>query len=163
MQLRITQAEWEELYQAAYQAMELAYAPYSNFPVGAAALVESHPRGDLTRIPTRRIVAGCNVENAAYGVCLCAECGMISDLIHTGGGKLLAITILGATGEPCAPCGRCRQLIEEHSYPYTQILMPAGITTVDQLLPQAFGAADLERIAQAGQLSALQARKGESE
>ena len=86
------------------EAMSHAYAPYSNFPVGAAALVDDG-----------RIVTGCNVENASYGVTLCAECGLVSSLAMTGGGRLVAFTCVDGDGDILMPCGRCRQLLYEHS------------------------------------------------
>src|SRR3954454_2572262 len=95
--------DWTELRAAATEAMHNAYAPYSKFPVGAAALVDDG-----------RVVVGCNVENAAYGVVLCAECGVVSALHATGGGRLVAVSCVDARGEPIMPCGRCRQLLWEH-------------------------------------------------
>ena len=83
--------------------MTHAYAPYSHFPVGVAGLVDDG-----------RIVTGCNVENASYGLGLCAECGMVSDLARTGGGRLVAVACVGGDGQPLMPCGRCRQLLWEH-------------------------------------------------
>ena len=80
--------------------------PYSKFPVGAAGLVDDG-----------RVVIGCNVENAAYGVVLCAECGMVSQLHATGGGRLVALSCVDASGEPMLPCGRCRQLLWENGGP----------------------------------------------
>lgn len=108
--------------------LERAYVPYSRFPVGAAALVEDG-----------RVVTGCNVENAAYGVALCAECGLVSELVATGGGRLVAFTCANALGERLMPCGRCRQLLWEHGGPALLVDTPAGVLTMDQVLPQAFG------------------------
>ena len=98
--------DWEALRAAARDAMSRAYAPYSNFPVGAAALVDDG-----------RVVTGCNVENASYGLGLCAECGLVSALHAGGGGRLVALTCCDGSGELLMPCGRCRQLLWEHGGP----------------------------------------------
>src|SRR5829696_2675491 len=95
--------DWTALRAAAVAAMRRAYAPYSNFPVGAAGLVDDG-----------RVVVGCNVENAAYGVALCAECGLVSALHASGGGRLVAVSCVDRAGAPLMPCGRCRQLLWEH-------------------------------------------------
>ena len=94
---------WDRLRDAARKVSQQAYAPYSQFAVGAAALVDDG-----------RIVTGCNVENVSYGLSLCAECGLVSDLHRTGGGRLVAVAIVSGSGAPCTPCGRCRQLLFEH-------------------------------------------------
>ncbi len=107
--------------------MERAYAPYSRFKVGAAALVDDG-----------RLVSGGNGENAGYGVTLCAECGLVSELVRTGGGRLTAFACVDAHGEPCAPCGRCRQLLSEHAAPGMELAMPGGIMTIDEVLPERF-------------------------
>lgn len=120
--------DWEALRATARTAMARAYAPYSNFRVGAAAQVDDG-----------RIVSGCNVENAAYGVTLCAECGLISELILGGGGRLVAFTCLGGEGQVITPCGRCRQLLFEHGGHDLLVETPAGIVTMGEMLPQAFG------------------------
>ncbi|PRY60131.1 cytidine deaminase [Knoellia remsis] len=109
-----------------------AYAPYSNFVVGVAGLVDDG-----------RVVAGCNVENAAYGVTLCAECGMVSELHATGGGRLLAVFCVGGDGEALMPCGRCRQLLWENGGPSCLLMTPEGVRTMEQILPQAFGPENL--------------------
>ncbi|WP_213452985.1 cytidine deaminase [Rhizomonospora bruguierae] len=129
--------DWNRLRAAATDAMRHAYAPYSKFPVGAAGLAEDG-----------RIVIGCNVENAAYGVVLCAECGMVSALHTSGGGRLVAVSCVDGTGEPVMPCGRCRQLLWEHGGP--QCLVDALPTprTIADLLPYAFDATDLGAEAQ---------------
>lgn len=127
---------WQRLHTEAVEAMKTAYCPYSNFPVGAAALVDDG-----------RIVSGANVENAGYGVTLCAECGMISDLIRTGGGRLVAFACVDGLGEPASPCGRCRQLLWEHGGPELLVQMPGGLMTMDQVLPGGFGLEDLQRVA----------------
>jgi len=124
--------DWDLLHAKATEAMHQAYAPYSNFPVGVAALVDDG-----------RVVSGCNVENASYGLALCAECGMISQLHLTGGGHLVAVTCVNAQSTPLMPCGRCRQLLWENAPPTAQLMTPKGIETLAALLPQAFGPTDL--------------------
>jgi cytidine deaminase len=120
--------DWPALRDEAHRAMRRAYAPYSGFPVGAAALVDDGS-----------IVSGCNVENASYGVTLCAECGLVSSLIAGGGGRLVAFACVDAAGHPLMPCGRCRQLLFEHGGAALLIDHIDGITTLDALLPHAFG------------------------
>ncbi|CCH80041.1 Cytidine deaminase [Nostocoides japonicum T1-X7] len=126
--------DWDALREAAVEVMHRAYAPYSDFPVGVAGLV-----GD------GRVVVGCNVENAAYGVTLCAECGMVSQLVATGGGRLVAVSCVGGDGGVLMPCGRCRQLLWEHGGPECLLMTPEGVRTMEQVLPQAFGPDDLSR------------------
>jgi cytidine deaminase len=128
--------DWEALHERAVEMMRAAYAPYSRFPVGVAGLVDDG-----------RIVAGCNVENAAYGVALCAECGMVSDLVATGGGRLVGVYCVGAHGQPLMPCGRCRQLLWEHGGPTCLLQTPKGVLPMTDVLPQAFGVEDLEELA----------------
>ena len=123
---------WDELRAAASNAMSKAYAPYSDFPVGVAGLVDDG-----------RIVTGCNVENASYGVALCAECGLISNLISTGGGKLVAVACVDRHGNALMPCGRCRQLLWEHGGPECLLDSVSGIKSMTEVLPDAFGAHDL--------------------
>jgi len=125
--------DWSALKSAAIEAMKRAYAPYSDFPVGAAALVDDG-----------RIVSGCNVENASYGVGLCAECSLVSNLTMTGGGKLVAFTCVDGNEEVLMPCGRCRQLLYEHSAPGMVLETVSGMKTIDQVLPDAFGPRQLE-------------------
>ena len=120
--------DWEALRTKAIEIMGRAYAPYSRFPVGVAGIVDDG-----------RIVVGCNVENAAYGVGLCAECGLVSELHATGGGKLVAVSCVGRDGEPLMPCGRCRQLLWENGTPATLLLTPEGVLPMRDVLPQAFG------------------------
>lgn len=127
----VTQIDWEALRAAAHEMNRLAYAPYSNYTVGAAALVEDG-----------RLVRGCNVENAAYGVTLCAECGLISELVATGGGRLVAFCCTDAQGEPIMPCGRCRQLLWEHGGADLDVLTPEGVLPMGEILPQAFDLGD---------------------
>jgi cytidine deaminase len=119
---------WDALLAEAKHTMSMAYAPYSKFPVGAAALVDDG-----------RIVTGCNVENASYGMTLCAECGMISNLIATGGGKLIAVVCVDRLGSFLSPCGRCRQLIFEHGGPNCLLMTPSGAVPMSDILPWAFG------------------------
>ncbi|WP_448071379.1 cytidine deaminase [Georgenia yuyongxinii] len=124
----ISEDTWASLRALAFEAMERAYAPYSRFPVGAAALVDDG-----------RAVSGCNVENAGYGVTLCAECGLVSELVRTGGGRLVAFTCVGGRGQLLVPCGRCRQLLWEHGGPDLLVEMPSGIRPMTDVLPEAFG------------------------
>lgn len=128
------QIDWEVLKSAAISAMERAYAPYSKYPVGVAGLVDDG-----------RIVSGCNVENASYGLTLCAECGMVSALHATGGGRLVAVACVDAAGEALMPCGRCRQLLFEHGGPELQVWMPTGVRRMKEVLPEAFGPSHLEK------------------
>lgn len=127
--------DWDVLVTAARKAMQSAYAPYSNFPVGAAA-----------RVADGRFVTGCNVENAAYGVTLCAECGLISQLALSGGGRLTHFVCVNGAGEIIMPCGRCRQLLWEHGGAALEVLTAGGVRTMDQVLPDAFGPDDLGRV-----------------
>ena len=124
---------WAELRRKATDAMRRAYAPYSHFPVGAAAMVDDG-----------RFVSGCNVENASYGVGLCAECSLVSELAMTGGGKLVAFTCVDGKGQILMPCGRCRQLLYEHSAPGMLLETVSGVKTIDDVLPNAFGPRQLE-------------------
>jgi len=123
---------WHTLRERAIEVMAKAYAPYSKFKVGVAGLVDDG-----------RIVSGCNVENASYGVTLCAECGMVSDLHATGGGRLVAVVCVDAEGNPLQPCGRCRQLLFEFGGNELLIQTPAGPQTLASLLPWAFGSREL--------------------
>ena len=132
----MTAVDWSGLRAAATEAMRRAYAPYSNFPVGAAALVDDG-----------RTVVGCNVENASYGLGLCAECGLVSSLHATGGGQLVAFACVDAEGGPLLPCGRCRQLLWEHGGPALLVDTADGPVPIGRLLPRAFGREDLDRVA----------------
>ncbi|XAS73498.1 cytidine deaminase [Micrococcaceae bacterium Sec5.1] len=125
--------DWHALEQAAVKAMERAYAPYSKFPVGAAALTEDG-----------RIVSGCNVENASYGLTLCAECALVGQLHMTGGGRIAAFYCVDSLGNVLMPCGRCRQLLYEFRAPGMQLMTTQGIKSMDQVLPDAFGPENLE-------------------
>ncbi|MEU6756726.1 cytidine deaminase [Streptomyces sp. NPDC046685] len=120
--------DWEALREAARDAMSRAYAPYSGFPVGVAALVDDG-----------RTVVGCNVENASYGLGLCAECGLVSSLQATGGGRLTHFTCVDGRGEILVPCGRCRQLLFEFGGAELLVDTPKGILPLAEMLPQAFG------------------------
>jgi cytidine deaminase len=129
-----SEVDWAALRDRARAAMRRAYAPYSKFPVGAAALVSDG-----------RIVAGCNVENASYGLTLCAECGLVSALHATGGGRLVAFACVDSAGGPLMPCGRCRQLLWEHGGLELLVDTAAGPVRMAELLPAAFDAATLPR------------------
>ncbi len=131
----MVEADWELLRARAREMTVRAYAPYSDFQVGAAALVDDG-----------RIVTGCNVENAAYGVTLCAECGLVSALHASGGGRLVAFACVDKHGEVLMPCGRCRQLLWENGGPGLLVDSPSGIIPMTKVLPQAFGPDDLTRV-----------------
>ncbi|MGV9879488.1 cytidine deaminase [Streptomyces sp. NPDC003006] len=121
-------ADWDALREAAREAMSRAYAPYSGFPVGAAALVDDG-----------RTVSGCNVENASYGLGLCAECGLVSQLQLTGGGRLTHFTCVDGKGEILMPCGRCRQLLYEFGGAELLLETSSGVRSLGDMLPDAFG------------------------
>ena len=123
---------WAELKAAAIKALEGSYSPYSNFPVGAAALTDSG-----------KIITGANIENASYGLGLCAECSLISELFRTGGGKLVAFACVDRHGNELMPCGRCRQLLFEHHAPGMLLNTVSGIKSIQEVLPDAFGPDDL--------------------
>ena len=125
--------DWDGLRAAARDAMLKAYVPYSKFPVGAAAIADDG-----------RVVSGCNVENASYGVTLCAECSLTSALIMSGGGKLVAFTCVDGHGNILMPCGRCRQLLFEHSAPEMVLETVSGLKAIDEVIPDAFGPRTLE-------------------
>jgi cytidine deaminase len=129
---RDSAVDWAELRAAATAVMRHAYAPYSNFKVGVAGLVDDG-----------RVVVGCNVENAAYGVALCAECGMVSQLHATGGGRLAAAVCVDGSGNLLMPCGRCRQLLWENGGPEMLLQTERGVRPMTELLPDAFDADDL--------------------
>ena len=128
-----TTIDWDALHVEAKKIMKSAYAPYSKFPVGVAALVDDG-----------RIVVGCNVENASYGLGLCAECGLVSQLCATGGGRLVAAVCVDSEGNFLSPCGRCRQLLFEHGGADMLFMTPDGPEPISQLLPWAFGPEDLK-------------------
>lgn len=124
--------DWDALRSAAVTAAENAYCPYSGLRVGAAGLVDDG-----------RVVLGCNVENASYGLTLCAECTLVGQLRITGGGKLVAVACRGGDGELLMPCGRCRQLLQEFGGPVCLVDTPRGVLPLSDLLPDAFGPEDL--------------------
>jgi cytidine deaminase len=126
--------DWPALRAAAQEVSAHAYAPYSGYAVGAAAYADDG-----------RLLVGCNVENAAYGVTLCAECSLVSALVSGGGGRLTAFTCVDSGGAVITPCGRCRQLLWEHGGPGLLVETPAGVVTMTEMLPQAFGAENLNR------------------
>lgn len=130
----MTTIDWERLRAAAREATERSYAPYSRFRVGAAALTEDG-----------RVVTGCNVENASYGLSLCAECGLVSQLHDSGGGKLVAVTAMHADGTVLAPCGRCRQLLLEAGGNDLLVDGTSGPRPLSELLPDSFSIDDLDK------------------
>ncbi len=130
----MTDIDWSALRYAAQDATTRSYAPYSKFRVGAAALVDDG-----------RTITGCNVENASYGLSLCAECGIVSRLHDSGGGRLVAVTAVHADGTVLAPCGRCRQLLLEAGGGDLLVDGPRGPKRLAELLPDAFSVDDLSR------------------
>jgi len=124
--------DWAKLRRAALEAMGHAYAPYSQFPVGAAAYVDDG-----------RLIVGCNVENASYGLGLCAECGLVSALHASGGGRLVAFACVDYRGDVLMPCGRCRQLLWEHGGPDLLVDTVKGPLPMIDVLPLAFSREDL--------------------
>jgi cytidine deaminase len=134
----VTEIDWAGLRREAEQVRERAYAGYSGYRVGAAAVTEDG-----------RLLTGCNVENASYGLTLCAECGVVSDLHSSGGGRLVALACVGgqrdSPPQPVLPCGRCRQLLAEHGGPGMWVDSPDGPVRMDYLLPDAFSETELDR------------------
>ena len=128
-----SEVDWDALRALATEALTHAYVPYSHFPVGVAAIVDDG-----------RIITGANVENASYGLTLCAECALVSSLHMTGGGKLVAFACVDGHGNALMPCGRCRQLLFEHAIPGMLLETVSGIRTIDEVLPDAFGPRQLE-------------------
>lgn len=128
------EVDWKVLRDSAIAVSAQAYAPYSRFPVGAAALVDDG-----------RIVVGCNVENVSYGLGLCAECAVVCALHAGGGGRLVALACVDGSGAVLMPCGRCRQVLLEHGGPAMLIDHRAGPRPLAELLPDAFGPDDLNR------------------
>ena len=124
--------DWPALRSAAAAAAGNAYAPYSRLRVGAAGQASDG-----------RIVLGCNVENASYGLSLCAECGLVSALHASGGGRLTAVSVVAADGAPLVPCGRCRQLLLEAGGPGLLLDAEGGPRELGSLLPSAFTGTDL--------------------
>ncbi|TSE02045.1 cytidine deaminase [Skermania sp. ID1734] len=131
----MAEIDWKALRDSAYDVMQRAYAPYSSFPVGAAALVDDG-----------RIVVGCNVENVSYGLTLCAECVLVGNLHAGGGGRLVALSCCNVDGETLMPCGRCRQLLLEHGGADMLIDTTGDARRLADLLPDAFGPDDLGHI-----------------
>ena len=127
-----TDIDWETLRDKAIAVTAYAYAPYSGFPVGAAALVDDG-----------RVVAGCNVENVSYGLGLCAECAVVCALHSSGGGRLVALVCVDGAGRLLMPCGRCRQVLMEHGGANLLVDHPDGPRPLGELLPDAFGPDDL--------------------
>ena len=127
--------DWEALTAAAREVAARAYVPYSSYPVGAAA-----------RVDDGRLVVGCNVENAAYGVTLCAECGVVSSLHAGGGGRLTHFVCVNGRGAVIMPCGRCRQLLWEAGGPGLLVMTVRGVRPMSDVLPDGFGADDLEAV-----------------
>jgi cytidine deaminase len=133
----VIEPAWDDLRATAVTAAATAYAPYSHLQVGAAALCDDG-----------RVVTGCNVENASYGLGLCAECTMAGQLRLTGGGRFVAVACRSGTGELLMPCGRCRQILYEFGGPDCLLDTPRGILPLRDVLPDAFGPDDLpERLA----------------
>ena len=126
--------DWKALRSAARAVCQRAYAPYSSFPVGAAGLVDDG-----------RVVVGCNVENASYGLALCAECGLASNLRSSGGGRLVAVACVDGRGDVLMPCGRCRQVLLEFGGADVLIDSTRGPVPLGSLLPDAFTGDDLDR------------------
>lgn len=129
----MTDVDWEHLRREARSVASRAHAPYSHVTVGAAAVCDDG-----------RVVRGCNVENASYGLTLCAECGLVSDLCATGGGRLVALAVVAGDGAYLAPCGRCRQVLYE--FGGDDILVDTGAgppVSLGELLPGAFGPDDV--------------------
>ncbi|MEO8695990.1 MAG: cytidine deaminase [Acidimicrobiales bacterium] len=124
--------DWAKLREAATLATTHSYAPYSKLRVGAAGITDSG-----------RIVSGCNVENASYGLTLCAECSLVSALHMSGGGRLRAVVCVDGNGVLLAPCGRCRQLLFEAGGATLLLLRDNGPVAMSAMLPEAFGPDDL--------------------
>ncbi|GAA1562721.1 cytidine deaminase [Brevibacterium picturae] len=133
----LSEETWSLLRDEAMRAMQYAYVPYSSYPVGAAALVDDG-----------RIVSGANIENASFGVTLCAECSLVSDLFMSGGGRLVAFDCVDGAGATLVPCGRCRQLLFEHGGNDLMLNMPSGREPMSVVLPEAFGPDHLRPAAQ---------------
>jgi cytidine deaminase len=124
--------DWDDLRTRAVEAARGAYAPYSGLHVGAAAVVDDG-----------RLLQACNVENASYGLALCAECGVVSQLHASGGGRLVALACRSGAGDLLMPCGRCRQLLWEQGGAELLVDSPRGPVPMTEVLPDAFGARDL--------------------
>ena len=127
--------DWDSLRERAVRAAQDAYCPYSGLQVGAAAVCDDG-----------RIVVGCNVENASYGLGLCAECTMAGQLRLTGGGRFVAVACRSGTGDLLMPCGRCRQVLYELGGPDCLVDTPRGIIPMREVLPDAFGPEQLPEV-----------------
>lgn len=128
----VTEALWSQLAERAAEMVGIAYAPYSRVHVGAAALVDDG-----------RIVTGCNVENASTGLGICAEVNLTGALVSSGGGRLVALSVLAGDQQPIMPCGRCRQFLYEFGGDELLVATSEGVLTLGQLLPHAFGPGDV--------------------
>lgn len=126
--MNMNMINWDALKSKAEEASKHSYSPYSDFPVGAAAFMDDG-----------RIVSGCNVENASYGLTLCAECSMVSEIMKTGGGKITAFICVDGKGDIIMPCGRCRQLLAEHAAADFIMQTPKGLASMADILPMPFG------------------------
>jgi cytidine deaminase len=124
--------DWGALRAAATAVAAQAYAPYSGLRVGAAG-----------QDAAGTVVTGCNVENASYGLGLCAECGLVSAQHAAGAGPLVAVSVVAGDGAPLVPCGRCRQLLLEAGGPGLLLDADGGPVRLGDLLPGAFTADDL--------------------
>lgn len=138
--MTVTEVDWPTLRGAAWQVAQQAYAPYSRLQVGAAGLTDDG-----------RVVTGCNVENASYGLSLCAECGLVSALHASGGGMLTAVSCVAGDGRLLSPCGRCRQLLLEHGGTVCLVDREPEPRPLVDLLPDAFDADQLDRADQRDQ------------
>jgi cytidine deaminase len=124
--------DWPALRAVAISAAANAYAPYSRLAVGAAGLAANGA-----------VVTGCNVENASFGLTLCAECGLVSALHAAGAARLIAVSVVAGDGAPLVPCGRCRQLLLEAGGPGLLLDSDGGPRQLGELLPDAFTGTDL--------------------
>jgi cytidine deaminase len=124
--------DWPALRAAAAKVAANAYAPYSRLRVGAAGLAANGV-----------VVTSCNVENASFGLTLCAECGLVSALHAAGAGRLIAVSVVAGDGAPLVPCGRCRQLLLEAGGTGLLIDAEGGPRHLGELLPAAFTGTDL--------------------
>lgn len=134
--------DWDQLRVRARDMTERSYAPYSGVRVGAAALCDDG-----------RIIVGCNVENASYGLTQCAECSLVASLVGTGGGRLIAVCTVAGDGAPIAPCGRCRQVLFEFGGNDLLVDSVDGAMRLAELLPWAFGPDDVVSRRSAGPAS----------
>lgn len=127
----------QDLIEAAREARQLAYVPYSKFAVGAAVLTADG-----------KIFTGCNIENASYGLCICAERTAIFKAVSAGYMKFAALAVIADTKQPTAPCGACRQVMIEFSIPkiiMSNIVGEVIESSMADLLPYAFTECDIEK------------------